>query len=199
MYETTHCKQSWLQYSKVRHCWRQETRHYTVLEALSCQMNCNWLYRYRNWPYQYCNWPYQYTDYSPPFTENWSLLESMQSPTYIECSSVFPSLETRTDDTFSSNYAMFNSFSFLSISLARVAFSWVNLQNIFQMIASDVNPNASTWLLLSDLFRTYSQIWDRVANFSQSKWVFSCNPMRDLQEIHYKTSQAYFRLPQSCL
>ena len=38
-----------------------------------------------------------------------------------------------------------------------------------------------------------------MANFSQSKGVFSCNPMRSLQELRYETSQAYFCLPQSCL
>ena len=39
--------------------------------------------------------------------------------------------------------------------LARVAFSLVNLRNVRQLTASGVNTNASTWLLLSDLFRTY--------------------------------------------
>ena len=41
-----HREQSWLQYSKVHQCWRQETIHYTVLG----------------------NWPCWYTDYSMPFT-----------------------------------------------------------------------------------------------------------------------------------
>ena len=57
-----------------------------------------------------------------------------------------------------------NSFSFVSISLARVAFSLVNLRNVFQLTASSVNTDASTWLLPSDLFRTYSQTFGRVAN-----------------------------------
>ena len=159
-------------------------------------MNCNWLQRYRNWPYQYCNWPYRYTDYSMLFTVNQSLSESMQSPTYIECSSVFPSQETETD-TFSFSHAKFQQLLFfsLSISLAGVAFSLVNFLNIFQLIASD----DSTWLLPSELFRTYSQTSDHVANFSQSKQVCLCNPMCSLQESRYQTSQVYFRLPQSIL
>ena len=81
----------------------------------------------------------------------------MQLSTYIECSSVFfPSQETETD-VFSSSYAKFQQFFPLSISLARVAFSLVNLQNVFQLIISGGNIDASTWLLLSDLFHTYSQ------------------------------------------
>ena len=91
MHETIHWEQSWLHYSKVHQCWRQEAIHYTVLEAPSCQMNhnwpyrlCNWQYQYRNWPYQYRNRPYRYTDYSTPFAVNQSLSESMQSPTSIE-------------------------------------------------------------------------------------------------------------------
>ena len=39
-------------------------------------------------------------------------------------------------------------FSFISL---------VNLRNTFQLIASGVNTDASTWLLLLDLFHTYSQ------------------------------------------
>ena len=62
-----------------------------------------------------------------------------------------------------------------------------------------VNTDTSTWLLPSDLFRTYSQTENSMANISQSKRVFTCNPMHDLRESRYKTSQAYFRLPQSRL
>ena len=68
----------------------------------------------------------------------------------------------------------------------------VSLRNVFRLIASAVNTDASTWFLPSDLFRTYSQPQDRVANFSQNKRVFSCNPMHDLRESRYKTSQAQF-------
>ena len=50
-----------------------------VLEAPSCQINRNPLYRYHNRLYWFCNWPYQYTDYSTRFTVNWYLSESMQS------------------------------------------------------------------------------------------------------------------------
>ena len=87
-------------------------------------------------------------------------------------------------------------FFFFPIYLARVAFSLVNLRNVFQLIASGVNTDISAWLLQSYLFRTYSQPKDRVANFSQNKRVFSCNPMCDLRESLHKTSRAYFRLPQ---
>ena len=94
----------------VHQRWGQEAIHYTVLEAPSCQMNRNWLYRYRNWryryhnwPYRHCNWPYRfrnwpyrhrnwpyrYSDYSTPFAVNRYLSESMQLPTHIECSSGF--------------------------------------------------------------------------------------------------------------
>ena len=103
-----------------------------------------------------------------PFAENRSLLESMQSPTHIECSSVFPSQETGTLYTFSSSHAKFKLFFFFflfSISIARVAFSLVSLRNVFPLIASGVNTDISTWFLPSDVFRTYSQTQDRVANF----------------------------------
>ena len=36
-------------------------------------------------------------------------------------------------------------------------------------------------------------------NFSQSKWIFSCNPTLRLWELHHETLHAYFRLPQSRL
>ena len=135
-----------MQYSKVHQRWRQEAIHYTVLEAPSCQMNRNLLYRYRNLTNRYRNWPYRYTDYSTPFAENRSLSESMQSPTHTECSTVFPSQETGTGTFFR---AMRSS--------SRVAFSLVSLRNVFPLIATDVNTDASAWLLPSDLFRTYSQ------------------------------------------
>ena len=35
--------------------------------------------------------------------------------------------------------------------------SFVNLRNVFRLIASGVNTDASTWLLPPDWFRTYSQ------------------------------------------
>ena len=92
-----------------------------------------------------------------------------------------------------------SSFSPLSISLASVALSLVNLQNVFLLIASGVNTDASTWLLPSDLFHTYSQTYDHMANLSQSKQVFLCNPTCGLRESHHETLQAYFRLPQSRL
>ena len=95
MYETIHREQSWLQYSKVHQRWRQEAIYYTDLEAPSCQMNRNW--------------PYRYTDYNTAFAENRSLSESVQSPTHIECSSVFPSQETGTD-AISSSHAKFKQF-----------------------------------------------------------------------------------------
>ena len=154
--ETIHWEQSWLQYSKVHHRWRQEAIHYTLLEALSCQMNRDRPYRCRTLTCQYRNWPCRYTDHSTPFAENRSLSESMQSPTHIECSSVFPSQETGTD-TFSSSHPKFKQFFFFSVSLARVALSLVNLRNVFLLVASAVNACASTWLLPSDLFRTHSQ------------------------------------------
>ena len=84
-----------------------------------------------------------------------------------------------------------NSFTLYQF-LMRVAFSLVNLSNVFQLTTSGVNTDASTWLLPSDLLHTYSQTLDRMANFSQSKQVFSCNPMRGLWESRYKTSQVYF-------
>ena len=95
----------------------------------------------RNWPYRYCTWLYRYADYSMRFTLNQSLSESMQVPTHIAWSSVFPSQETGTD-TCSSSHAKFQQVFPLSISLARVAFSLVNLQNIFPLIASGVNTDA---------------------------------------------------------
>ena len=71
----------------------------------------------------------------------------------------------------------------------------VSLRNIFQLIVSGGNTGASTLLLL-DLFRTYSKTYDRVANFSKSKRVFSCT----LRETCvYETSQAGVRLLQSRL
>ena len=138
------------------------------------------------------------TDDIMPFVENRSLSEPIQSSIHIECSSAFPSQETGTG-TFSSSRAKCKQFFIFSISLARVVFSLANLRNVFRLIASGVNTVASIRLLLSDLFRTYSQTWDRVANFSKSRRVFSCKPMRDLRESHYKTSHTYFRLPQSRL
>ena len=156
VYETIHWEKSWLQSSKVHQRWRQEAIHYTVLEAPSCQMNRNWPYRYRNCPYRYRNCLYRYTDYSTPFAVNPSLSESMQSPKHIECSSVFPSQETGTN-TFSSSQAKFQQLFTWSISLARVAFSLVNLRNVFQLITSVVNTDASTWLLPSEFFHTYWQ------------------------------------------
>ena len=80
-------------------------------------------------------------------------------------------------------------FSF-SVSHERVAVSLVNLQNVFRLIASGVKTDASTWSLLSNLFRTYWPTLDRAANFLQSKRVFSRNPKRDLRESRYKSSQA---------
>ena len=83
--------------------------------------------------------------------------QSMLSPTHVECSSVFRSQETGTDK-FPSIHAKFQQFFLLfSTSLANVAFSLVNLRNVFGLIASGVNTDASTWLLQSDLFRMYSQ------------------------------------------
>ena len=41
------------------------------------------------------------------------------------------------------------------ISLARVAFSLVNLRKVFPLVAS--GENTGTWLLQSDLFPTYLQ------------------------------------------
>ena len=161
MYETIYWAESWLQHSKVHQCWGQEAIHYTVLEAPSFRMNRSWLYQYRNWPYLY-------TDYSTPFAGNQSLSESMQSLTQIECSLVFLSQETGTD-TFSSGHAKFQQVFNSSISLARVAFSLVNLQNVFLLIASGVNTDASTWLLPLDLFLTYLQTQDHMVNFSQCK------------------------------
>ena len=108
-------------------------------------MNCNWLY----W---YCDRLYRYTDYSTPFV----VIQSMQSPTHIECSPVFLSQETGTNAFFSS-HAKIKQFFPWSISLARVAVSLVSLQNIFQLITSGVNTDASTWLLLLGLF-LYSYI-----------------------------------------
>ena len=141
----------------------------------------------------YRNWPYQYTDYSMPFEVNQSLSDSMQSLTHIKRSSGFLSQETGTN-TFSLSHAKFQQI-FLAIFLAREAFSLFNLQNIFPLIASGVSTDTSTWLLPIDLFRTYSQIEDCIANFSQSKQVFSCS----LRESCHEPSQAYFRLPQSLL
>ena len=111
---------------------------------------------------------------------------------------VFPSQKSGTD-TFSSSHAKFQQFVPSSISLASVAFSLVNLQNIFQLVTSGLKTDASTWSLPSDLFRTNSQIKDRVTNFSQSKRVFSCNHMLGFRESRYETPQAYFHLPQSRL
>ena len=101
--------------------------------------------------------------------------------THVECSSVFPS-----------QYIFFEPcevptvFFLLSISLTRAVFSVVNLRNVFQPIASGVNTDASTWLLSSGLFCTYSQTWDRVVNFSQS------NPMRGLREARTKLRKPSF-------
>ena len=80
-----------------------------------------------------------------------------------------------------------------------VAFSLVNLQNIFQLITSGVNTDASTWLLPSDLFHINSKTFYCLANCSQSKQVFSCNLMHGLRELCYNTLQVYFLLPQSHL
>ena len=85
------------------------------------------------------------------FAVNRSLSESMQSST-LSVLRFFSSQEIGTN-TFSLSHAKFQQFFLLSISLATVAFSLVNLQ----LIASGVNTDASTWLLLSDLFRTYSK------------------------------------------
>ena len=66
----------------------------------------------------------------------------MQSPTHTNCSLVFPSQETGTS-TLSSSHVKFQLFF---PSLARVAVSLVNLQEVFQLIASGVNTDVSTWL-----------------------------------------------------
>ena len=146
-----------LQQSRLHQRWRQEAIYYTVQEAPSCQIKRNWTYRYgnwpyryRNWPYRYRNWPYRYTDYSTPSAVK-HFHQSMQSPTHIECSWGFLSQETGTN-TFSSSHAKFQQFFPWSISLARVAFSLVNPWNVFPLCT-----DASTWLLPSDLFRTYSR------------------------------------------
>ena len=78
-------------------------------------------------------------------------------------------------------------FHFINFS-CEGSFSLVNLQNIFPLIASGVNTDASMWLLPLDLFCTYSQTYDCMVNFSQSKPVFSYNPMHGLQESRHKTS-----------
>ena len=91
-----------------------------------------------------------------PFAVNQSLSESMQSATHIECSSVFPFQETRTD-TFSLSHAKFHQFFPVSLSLAGVALSLVNLQNVCQLIASGVNTDASKFLLPLNLFHINSQ------------------------------------------
>ena len=103
---------------------------------------------------------YRYTDYNTPFVVNRSPSESMQLPTHIECSSGFLSQETGTD-TFSLSHEKFQQFFPWSTSLARLNFfgggGGGGRASPFPLIASGVNTDASTWLLPSDLFRTYLQ------------------------------------------
>ena len=88
------------------------------------------------------------------------LYQSLQLPAHTVFFG-FPSQETGTDTFSSRSNAKLKQFVclffFLSISPARVAISLVNFRNVFQLIVSGVNTDASTWLLPPDLFRTYSQ------------------------------------------
>ena len=158
---------------------RQYTTH--------CRLDRNWPYRYRNWPYRYRNWPYRYR-----------LQYAFQSPTHIECSSVFPSQETWTD-TFSLNRAKFHQFfplinfscedSFFLWSLFETSFSW--------------SPQVWTQTLLHGYIRgTYFVSTRRPTTawwtFPKTK-EYSCNPQRGFLESRCETAQAYFRLPQSSL
>ena len=151
-----------------------------------------------NWSYWYHNWPYRYTDYSTPF-----IMVNRSLPVYAIADTHWMFFGF----SFPRNWNRYIFFKLCEVlivfplpnSLPRVAFSLVNLQNVFQLISSGVNTDVSTWLLPLDLFCTYLQTYNRMANFSQSKWVFLCNLMRSLWESHCKTSQAYFRLPQSRL
>ena len=105
-------------------------RHNTVLEAPSCQMNRNWLYRYRNWPYRYHNWPCQYTDYCTSFAVNRSLSESMQSRTHIECSSFFSFQRNRNRYIFFEPFEVPTGFPFINFSYVGSLFfgqSWKRL------------------------------------------------------------------------
>ena len=76
----------------------------------------------------------------------------MQSPTHIECSSIFLSQGTKTNTISStSSHAKFQPVFPLSISLARIAFSLVNLRNVFRLIASGVNTEASAFYMVTSV------------------------------------------------
>ena len=183
-----HWKQSWLHHSKVHQRWRQEAIHYIVLEAPFCQMNGNWLY-------QYPIWPYRCTDYSTPFAVNWSLSvsESMQSWTHIECSSGFLSRGTRSH-TFSSCHVKFEQF--IPLSISRCFFFGQSSKRLSADRLRCEHRRFNIATSVGDLFSAYSQISDRGANFSQSKRVFSCSPMRGFRESCLETSQNFFHMPQ---
>ena len=193
-----------------------------MLKAPSCQMNCNGLHWYHNFLYgtitdsigttsgHIGTLP---TEYHHNFlygtitdsigttsghigtlpTEHLSQ-QSLCNCQHIECSLFFPFQETKTD-TFCSSHAKFQQFFPLINFSCKGSLFFGHSLKVFQLTASGVNTNTSTWFLPLGLFCTYTQ--DHMANFSQSKQVFLCNHMRDMRELRYKPSQDHFRLPQS--
>ena len=93
-----------------------------------------------------------------------------------------------------------NSFSPLSISLVTVAFSLVNLRNVFQLTASGVNTDASTWLLPLDLFRTYMLAdLGPFGKLLTKQTSFLVQPYVQFVRTALQDFTSYFCLPQSHL
>ena len=83
---------------------------------------------------------------------------------------------------------------FYSVSLAKVAFSLVNLQNIFQLIALGMKTEFHQTCFMHT--RRPRTTWHTCQKANE----FSCATLCVACENHvYKTSQAYFHLTQSCL
>ena len=144
-YETIRWEQSWLHCSTVHERLRQEAIHFSVLVAPSCQMNRNWPYRYRNW----CT-RLQYTFRGKSISVR---VYAIDDTHWVFFGFSYPRNRSR--------YIFFEPCEVpivfpLSVSLDSVAFSLVGLQNVFQLTTSGMKTDASSWLLSSDLFRTYS-------------------------------------------
>ena len=119
----------------------------------------------------------------------------MQSPTHVECSSIFSFPRNRNQYIFFEPCEVPAVFPYFSFSCKGSFFFGQSLKRLSGRLRCEhrrFHMNTLVGLV------SYA-LADRVANFSHSKRVFSRNPMRDLPESRYKTSQAYFRLPRSRL
>ena len=123
----------------------------------------------------------------------------MQSPIHNECSSVFPFQETGTD-TFSLSRAKLFFFIFFIFFPCKGSSFFGRASK--RRLADRIRCEPRHFYVVSYFRRTcfVHTRRPRTAWRAPTKAkVFSCNPLRDLRESRYKTSQAYFHLPQSRL